>query len=104
MRRVPKLPHVKQEPAPAASKRDSMLAQAQTMSNAVRGRFKKGKKSPCNSSWEGGVRKCQRNNLAYTKVSEGWGGDGPGMGAEVLHTVERSMVEQAVPLQFIVYL
>ena len=50
---------------------------------------------------EGGVRKCERNNSADTKVNaEGGGGGAPGAGAEIpLQPVEKAMVRQAVPLQ-----
>ncbi|KAK4828110.1 hypothetical protein QYF61_023472 [Mycteria americana] len=60
------------------------------------------KKTPrCSSSWERGVRTCERNNSADTKVSEeGGGGGAPGTGAEIpLQPVVKTMVRQAVPLQ-----
>ena len=48
-----------------------------------------------------GVRICERNNSADTKVSEeGGGGGAPGAGAEIpLQPVVQPMVRQAVPLQ-----
>ena len=51
---------------------------------------------------ERGVRTCERNNSADTKVSEEGegGGDAPGAGAEILlQSVGKTMVRQAVPLQ-----
>ena len=50
---------------------------------------------------ERGVRICERNNSAGTKVSEeGGGGGAPGAGAEIpLQPVVKTMVRQAVPLQ-----
>ena len=50
---------------------------------------------------ERGVRRCERNNSADTKVSEeGGGGGAPGTGAEIpLQPVVKTMVRQAVPLQ-----
>ena len=50
---------------------------------------------------ERGVRRCERNNSADTKVSEeGGGGGAPGAGAEIpLQPVGKTMVRQAVPLQ-----
>ena len=50
---------------------------------------------------ERGVRRCERNNSADTKVSEeGGGGGAPGATAEIpLQPVVKSMVRQAVPLQ-----
>ena len=50
---------------------------------------------------ERGVRICERNNPADTKVSEeGGGGGAPGARAEIpLQPVVKTMVRQAVPLQ-----
>ncbi|GAB0183371.1 hypothetical protein GRJ2_000802400 [Grus japonensis] len=50
---------------------------------------------------ERGVRICERNDSANTKVSEeGGGGDAPCAGPEIpLQPVEKTMVRQAVPLQ-----
>jgi len=64
--------------------------------------FKKGKKKTAvQQQPERGVRICESNNSADTKVSEGGGGRGaPGTGAEVpLQPMEKTMVRQAVPLQ-----
>ena len=49
---------------------------------------------------ERGVRICERNNSADTKVSEeGGGGGAPGAGAEIpLQPVGKTMVRQVVPL------
>ncbi|KAK4811165.1 hypothetical protein QYF61_019796 [Mycteria americana] len=54
-----------------------------------------------NSSWKRGVRICERNNSADTKVSEEGGGRGaPGTRAEIpLQPVVKTMVRQAVLLQ-----
>ncbi|GAB0184959.1 epimerase family protein SDR39U1 [Grus japonensis] len=48
-----------------------------------------------------GVRRCERNSPADTKVSaEGGGGRAPGTRAEIpLQPVEKTMVRQAVPLK-----
>jgi len=54
------------------------------------------------SNGERGVRLCERDNPADTKVDEEGGrGDAPGTGAEIipLQTVRKTMVRQAVPLQ-----
>ena len=50
---------------------------------------------------ERGVRRCERNSSADTKVSEeGGGGGAPGAGAEIpLQPIVKTMVRQAVPLQ-----
>ena len=50
---------------------------------------------------ERGVRRCERNNSADTKVREEEGGGGaPGAGAEIpLQPMVKTMVRQAVPLQ-----
>ena len=54
-----------------------------------------------NSSRERGVRICERNNSADTKVSEEEGGGGaPGARAEIpWQPVVKTMVRQTVPLQ-----
>ncbi|KAK4832278.1 hypothetical protein QYF61_021677 [Mycteria americana] len=61
----------------------------------------KGKKLLCNSSRKRGLRLCEKNNSADTKVSEEVGGEGaPSAGAEIpLQPVVKTMVRQAVPLQ-----
>ncbi|GAB0207812.1 epimerase family protein SDR39U1 [Grus japonensis] len=50
---------------------------------------------------ERGVRRCERNNSADTKVSEeGRGGGAPGARAEIpLQSMEKTMVRQAILLQ-----
>jgi len=56
----------------------------------------------CNNlQWDRGVRICERNSPADTKVSEEGGGEGaPGAGEEIpLQPVEKTMVKQVVPLQ-----
>ena len=55
----------------------------------------------CNSSRDRGVRLCERNHSADTKVSEeGVGGGARGTRAEIpLQPAEQTMVRQAVPLQ-----
>ncbi|GAB0183808.1 AN1-type zinc finger protein 5-like [Grus japonensis] len=85
---------------PAGSKMDLLLAKAEPISILKKGR-KKPQNLQHNSSWERGVRTCERNNSADTQVSEeGGGGGAPGTGAEIpLQPLEKTMVRQAVPLQ-----
>ena len=55
-----------------------------------------------NGSQERGVRRCERNNSADTKVSEeGGGGSAQDAGAESppLQLMMKTMVRQVVPLQ-----
>ncbi|KAK4830776.1 hypothetical protein QYF61_013609 [Mycteria americana] len=61
---------------------------------------RKGQKMLC-SSCERGVRKCERNKPADTKVREKGGGEGaPGTRAEIpLQPEEKTMVKKVVPLQ-----
>ncbi|KAK4810940.1 hypothetical protein QYF61_013348 [Mycteria americana] len=93
------------EPVPVGSKTDPPLAKAEPVSNggsaSVITYLRRGKKLLRNSSWERGVRICERNNSADTKVSEeGGGGGAPGTGAEIpLQHVVKTMVKQVVPLQ-----
>ena len=93
------------EPTPAGSKADPLLAKAKPISDggstSVITHLRRGKKLLRNSSWERGVRICERNNSADTKVSkEGGGGGAPGAGAEIpLQPMVKTMVRQAVPLQ-----
>jgi len=64
--------------------------------------FKKGEKTQTvQPQPKTGVRLCERNNSADTKVTEeGGGGGAPGTGAEIpLHPVEKTMARQAVPMQ-----
>ncbi|GAB0182854.1 acid sphingomyelinase-like phosphodiesterase 3b [Grus japonensis] len=90
------------------AKMDLPLAKAKSISDSgsISGitELRRGKKpQPPSASIlqpERGVR-CERNNSADTKVSEGGGGGGaPGARAEIpLQPVEKTMVRQAVPLQ-----
>ncbi|KAK4811345.1 hypothetical protein QYF61_027574 [Mycteria americana] len=83
---------------------DPLLAKAEPTSDvgsaSVITYVRKGKKMLHNSSRERGVRICERNNYADTKVSEeGGGGGAPGAGAEIpLQPVVKTMVRQVVPL------
>ncbi|GAB0185750.1 hypothetical protein GRJ2_001040300 [Grus japonensis] len=90
---------------PAGSKMDPPLAKAEPISNGGSASgitVKKGKKptrSNCNQ--KRGVRICERNNSADTRVSaDGGGGGASGARAEILlQPMEETMVRQAVPLQ-----
>ncbi|GAB0183170.1 acid sphingomyelinase-like phosphodiesterase 3b [Grus japonensis] len=92
---------------PAGSKTDLLLARTKPISNggSVCGITKLGReKKPKDQQQlqpERGVRRCERNNSADTKVSEeGRGGGAPGAGAEIpLQPMEKTMVRQAGPLQ-----
>ena len=62
---------------------DPLLAKAEPISNGgstfVITYLRRGKKMLCNSSWKKGVRICERNSPADTKVrEEGGGGGAPG--------------------------
>ncbi|PKU43719.1 protein pxr1-like [Limosa lapponica baueri] len=88
---------------PASCKMDLPLAKAKPTSNsgsASDNIFRKGKKPAVQQQPERGVRICERNNSADTKVTEeGGGGGAPGAGAKLpLHPVVKTMVRQAVPL------
>jgi len=63
--------------------------------------FKKGEKTSEQPQMERGVRRCERNSPADTRVSEEGGrGDAPDARAEIpQQPVEKTMVRQAVPLQ-----
>ncbi|KAK4828799.1 hypothetical protein QYF61_000856 [Mycteria americana] len=93
------------EPMPASSKTDLPLAKAEPISDGGISLwdniFKKGKKKLHNSSWERGLRICERNKSADTKVSEeGGGGVVLGMGTEIpLQPMVKTVVRQVVPLQ-----
>ena len=67
-------------------------------SASVRMYLRRGKK-PC--SQERGMRICEKNSFADTKVSkEGGGGGAPGTGTEIpLQLMVKMTVRQAVPLQ-----
>ncbi|GAB0208407.1 mitochondrial enolase superfamily member 1 [Grus japonensis] len=91
---------------PAISKTDPLLAKAESISgggsDSVITYLRRERKLLRNGSWRRGVRICERNNSADTKVSEEGGGGGapPGAGAEIpLQPVVKTMVKQAVPLQ-----
>ncbi|GAB0209072.1 epimerase family protein SDR39U1 [Grus japonensis] len=90
----------------AGSKMDPLLVKAKPISNGgstsgityLRRRGKKTRNSFCSQR---GVRRCERNNFADTKVSEeGGGGGAPGTRAKIpLQPMEKTMVKQAGPLQ-----
>ncbi|GAB0207086.1 hypothetical protein GRJ2_003174200 [Grus japonensis] len=92
---------------PASSKKASLMAKAKPISDggsaSVITYLRREKKQPRSSFLqpERGVRTCERNNSADTKVSEeGRGGGAPGIGGEIpLQPMEKTMVRQAVPLQ-----
>ncbi|GAB0209021.1 epimerase family protein SDR39U1 [Grus japonensis] len=90
---------------PAASKTDLPLAKAEPISNggsaSVITYLRRRGNKPAQQQPERGVRICERNNYADTKVSEeGEGGGAPGTRAEIpLQSVVKTMVRQAVPLQ-----
>ncbi|GAB0184620.1 hypothetical protein GRJ2_000927300 [Grus japonensis] len=92
---------------PAGSKTGPPLAKAKPISNGGStsgitelGKGKK-KKTRDQLQLERGVRICERNNSADTKVSvDGGGGGAPGARAEIpLQPMEKTMVRQTVPLQ-----
>jgi len=84
---------------PDGSKMDPLLAKDESISDSGRASriaYLRRKKKVCDGhlQLERGVRICERNNSADTKVSEeGGGGGAPGARAE------KTMVRQAVPLQ-----
>ena len=86
---------------PAGSETDRLLAKAEqtTVGAPLWQHIQEGKKT-C-SRIERGVRICERNKSADTKVSEeGGGGGAPGVGAQIpLQPMEKTMVRQAVSLQ-----
>jgi len=94
---------------PTSSKTDPLLAKAEPISNdgsasgitfLRRGEKKFKNLHNGNMQQERGVRICERNNSAVTKVSEGGGGGAPGTTAEIpLQSVMKTMVRQAVSLQ-----
>jgi len=94
------------KPVPDGSKMDLTLDKAKPISDSgsasVITYLRKGKKKPAGKWQSRGVRRCERNNSADTKVSEeGGGGGAPGTGAETfpLQLVMKTMGRQAVPLQ-----
>ncbi|GAB0205655.1 hypothetical protein GRJ2_003031100 [Grus japonensis] len=92
---------------PASSKMDPLLAKAEPISHGgsasgiteLRRKKTKQNKTQQFLQPERGVRRCERNNFAGTKVSaEGGAGGAPGTGAEIpLQPLEKTMVRQAVP-------
>ncbi|GAB0209984.1 acid sphingomyelinase-like phosphodiesterase 3b [Grus japonensis] len=91
---------------PAGSKTDPPLAKAEPISDggsaSVITYLRRGGENLLhNSSQKRGVRICERNNSADTKVSEeGGGGGAPGTRAKIpLQPMVKTMVKQAVPLQ-----
>ena len=85
-----KLPLCLTEPGPVDSKTDLLLAKAMPISDSgsISGitdlRRKKNQTAYGQLQWEKGVRRCERNNSADTKVSEeGGGGGAPGARAEI---------------------
>ena len=86
---------------PAGSNMDLLLAKAKPISDGASGSvityLRRGKEN----FEDRGVRICERNNSADTKVSgEGQGGGATGAGAEIpLQPMEKTMVRQAEPLQ-----
>ncbi|GAB0180481.1 hypothetical protein GRJ2_000513400 [Grus japonensis] len=90
---------------PASSKMDPPLAKAKPISDGGSASgitwLRRGKNHQEQLQPARGVRRCERNNPADTKVSaEGGAGGAPGAGAEIpLQPLEKTMVRQAVPLQ-----
>ena len=90
------------EPMPAGSEMDPLLAEAEPISHGGSTSgimyLRRVGGTLCNCSRRG-VRICESNNSADTKVSEeGGGGGAPGPGAEIpLQPAERTMVEQVFP-------
>ncbi|GAB0188514.1 acid sphingomyelinase-like phosphodiesterase 3b [Grus japonensis] len=90
---------------PAGSKVDPPLAKAEPISDGGSAsgikELRRGKKLLWQLQPERGVRICERNSSADTKVSaEGGAGGAPGARAEIpLQPVEKTMMSQAVPLQ-----
>jgi len=93
-----KLPLRLIEPIPAISKMDPLLTKAKPISDggSTSGLkyLRRGKKTlQCNSRQKRGVRLCERNSPADTKVSEGGGEGAPGMRAEIpLQPMMKTMV------------
>ena len=93
------------KPMPAGSKNDPLLAKAKPISNSssTSAITSLREESCCTTATaaERGVRLCERNSSAGTKVSaEGGGGGAPGTRAEIpLQPLMKTMVRQAVTLQ-----
>ncbi|KAK4807043.1 hypothetical protein QYF61_018384 [Mycteria americana] len=97
--RCQKLPPCPIEPVPAGSKMDPPLAKAEPTSDSGSASviiYLRRGKNCCTTAAERGVRICERNNYADTKVSEeGGGGGAPGTGAEIpLQPMVKTMLEQ----------
>ncbi|GAB0181647.1 junction-mediating and -regulatory protein-like [Grus japonensis] len=90
---------------PASSKMDPLLAKAEPISDDGSASgimyLRRGKKHQEQFQPERGVRRCERNSPADTKISaEGGAGGAPGARAEIpLQPLEKTMVRQVVPLQ-----
>jgi len=93
------------EPVLAGSKMGLSLAKPEPISDcgstSLITYLRRGKTLLHNSSWSRGVRICERNSSADTKVSEeGQGGGATGARAEIpLQPVVKTMVTEAVRLQ-----
>jgi len=109
-RRCQKLPLCPTEPVPDGSKTDLLWAKAELIrdagSTSVIMYLRRGKKLRCNSSCERGVRICERNNSADTKVrrrgrrsSRRQRRDAPAACGEDQVVPLQSMVEQISTLQ-----
>jgi len=105
VRSCEKLPPCPTEPVPTSSKTDPLLAKAELISEGGSASgityLRSGKKNMQQHPEKRGVRICERNNAADTKVSEEVrGGGAPGAGAEIpLQPMQKTMVWQAVSLQ-----
>jgi len=81
---------------------DPPLAKAKPLSNGGSAsgimHLRRGK-TVQNDSLKRGVRTCERNNRADTKVGEGGGGGAPDARADIPLQPVKTMVRQAVPLQ-----
>jgi len=101
VRRCKMLPLCLIEPMPASSKTHPPLAKAEFISKGGSASgityLRRGKKTPSPQlRLERGLKICERNSSADTKVSEeGQRGGAPG----ALQPMEKIMVRQAVPLQ-----
>ncbi|GAB0179406.1 hypothetical protein GRJ2_000405900 [Grus japonensis] len=90
---------------PAGSKTDPPLAKAKPINHGGSASgvtcLRRKKTAVQQQLEERGVRRCESNNSADTKVSaEGGGGGAAGARAEIpLQPVDKTMVRQAVPLQ-----
>ena len=106
MRSRKKLPPCLVKPVPAGSRTDPALPKAKPVSDygsaSVITYLSRGTKNCDEMAVERGVRRCERNNSADTKVSEEGGGEGTqDVGAESfpLQLMMKTTVRQVVPLQ-----